>query len=217
LREAILKALDPNERDELLSLEGEAYMIYAVMTPGPRGRRYLELCDRGWARFLPRLAGGGLIATGRDAADPFGTRQVISADRWPYARLDYEKWTAIIGTATIVEVEIETVATLVICKPFRSVLLGEVNVRLHGNLFPLFLTLAEGAKKRRPLEKRDDLEKKHLGTNPDSRALAQNIFKIKRQMEKAGIDRDTVEALLINIPGQGYRLNILPEGITIEE
>jgi hypothetical protein len=215
LREAVLEALDPSERDELLGLEGEAYMIYAVMTPGPKGRRYLELCDRGWARLQPRLSGGGLIATGRDSADPFGPRQVIPADRWPYAILDYEKWTAKIGHVTIVEIEIATVATLFISKKFREVRLGSVNLQLHGNLFPLFLTLAEGAKQGRSLETLDDIRKKHYAPNADRRRPAQDIFKIKRQMESRGIDRDTVDALLINVPDKGYRLNIPSAGITI--
>jgi hypothetical protein len=218
LREAVLSALDPSEKAEFLSLEGEAYMIYALLSPGPRGRRYLELCDRGWARFMPHLAGGTFIARGRNAADPFSPLQVIPGDRWRYARVDYEKWTVRMGQATIIEVEILRTPALFISEKTQQVLFGSVDLQLRGNLFNVLLTIAEVAKAGDTdgLVTFDELKKKRYASNVSQQRIAQDVAKIKRKMEDRGIDRDSVEAALRSEPNVGYRLTIPTAGITIE-
>jgi hypothetical protein len=122
--------------------------------------------------------------------------------------LDFEKWTAKIGDVTITEIEISTIGGLHISKTFKQARVGTVNLSLRGRSFPLFLTLAQGAKLGRPLEPLDDLKKKHFGGSADERALARAISKLKQLMVDSGIDRATVDLLIVNERDQGSEISI---------
>jgi hypothetical protein len=214
LRDAVVEAADPAERAELLSLKGEAYMIYQVMTPGPKGRRYLELCDNAWARLERRLSSEEQLGTGCDPRDPFAPRRAVPADRWKYAQVDFEKWTARIGDVDIIEIEVSSVGLRVL-KSFRQVYWAGAKFKLSAGLFPIFLTLAEGAKDERTIEKAHDLKAKHFGMDADDGAVSLAIFRIKERMQRAGFDKATCDALILTEPGE-YRLRVPAAEISIE-
>jgi hypothetical protein len=214
LREAVLKVLEPTEREELIGLQGEAYMVYATMSPSPRGRRYLDLCAKGWAKLQPHLVSSELLGTGQDPRDPFGPRRPIPAERWPHATLNFEKWTVGIGGLTIVEVEI-TWGGLQIFVAFRRARLGPLDLELSPRSFDLLLMLAEGAMKGEPMVTLDQLKDRLLTKDHGEKALGQAIGRLRDDLERSGVTSRTVDKLIANVRGEGYRLNLPAAHISI--
>jgi hypothetical protein len=174
----------------------------------------LELCYKAWDALLPRLSSGECIGTGCAPGNPFARHQAIPASRWAYAEPNFEHWTIKIGNVDVIEIEISTVGGLHVYKSLRQTRLGTATFKL-GASFSLFLTLVDGAKSGRTLEPVEELKKKHFSGSTDPKVVGQGIFKIRQQMARAGIPRETIETLIINEVG-GYRLNIPPAEITIE-
>lgn len=212
LRNAVIAEADPAEREELLSLEGEAYMIYQVMTPGPKGRHYLELCSEAWAKLERHLSKGEVLGTGCDPRDPFGPRRAVPADRWKYAQIDFEKWTATIGEVEIIEIEVSAVGLRVV-ESARQVYWAGTAFRLGSKLFPIFLALSKAAKEGRAAATED---LRAMLAQKDEGAVSLAIFRIKEKMQSAGFDKATCDALILSEPSQ-YRLAVPPAEICIEQ
>lgn len=217
LRDALLELLESAEQVELGELEAiEAAGIYTGISLNPRKQRYLELCYKAWDALLLRLSKGECIGTGCAPGDPFADHQAIPARRWAYAKPDFERWTVNIANVDLTEIEVSTVGGLHISKRFSRVRLGATTFKV-GKYLPLLVSLAQGAKSGRPVEPLDELSQLHFSGNKDQKALGQGIFQIKHQMARAGIDEQTIELLIENVPGTGYRLNMPPAEITIED
>ena len=214
LREALLELLEPAEHAELNGLKREAFQLYRSVTPSRKKQRYLDLCDKAWGLLLPHLSNGEYICTGCDPRQPFASPQAVPASRWANAKVNYEHWTAKIGDVEVIEIEISTAGGLHISKRFDQVRLGKFTFRL-GAYLPLFVTLATGARALRQLEPLDELRDKHFPG--DDTALGLGIFRIKQQMSRAGMDDQTVDFLITNVPRAGYRLNMRPAEIAIED
>lgn len=211
LRDAVLHALGETERAELLSLVPEAYMIYELLSPGPKGMRYLELCGTGWTTLQQRLSEQKLVGTGCDPKDPFSPRRAIPSDRWKYAKINFEKWNARIGDIDVIEIEISSVG-LRLLKSIRRIYWGGASLKLGTTLFPIFLSLVEEAKENRGV-KIEHLMSKHSRDEP---AIRLAIFRIKEGMQTAGFDKATCDQLIATEAG-GYSLRVPAAEISIEE
>lgn len=214
LREALLESLEPEERAEFFGLQRATLGLYRYLTPSRKQQRYLDLCNKGWGLLLPHLSSGEYICTGCKPEDPFAPRRAIEADRWANAKINYENWRATIGDAAVIEIEISTIGGLHISRKSDQVRLGIFHFRLGVNL-PVFVTLAEGARASRPLVPLDELKQQHF--SGDDSALGLAIHRIKEQMSRAGMDKEIVDFLVRNEPRAGYRLNMPPAEIAIED
>ena len=211
LKEAVLNALDPAERAELLSLEPEAFMLYHSVSPNRRKRRYLELCGKGWSPVQHQLSTEKLIGTGCDPRNPFAPRQRVEASSMAactagFREMDRKNWrggdhrdrSLVRGSQNL--------------KSLNLFYLGGVPIKLTFRLFPVFLKLAEGARAGREFETLEDLMKGF----PDEGALRLAVHRIKERMQGAGFDRVTCDALIQTVP-RGYRLTIPSAEISFED
>ncbi len=216
LRDALLDLLEPAEQADLIKLEPKAAAnLYTALSLNREKQRYLELCNKAWDVLLPRLWSGECIGTGCAPGDPFAPHRAIPARRWAYANPNYKHWTVTIGNVELIEIEISTVGGLHVYKSLRQARLGTVTFKLGTNI-SLFLTLVDGAKSGRTLEPVEELKQKHFSASTDPKVVGQGIFKIRQQMIRAGVNKETADNLITNETG-GYRLNMPSAEITIED
>ncbi len=219
LREATLEALEPAERDELISLSPEAFKLHDVY-PGRRKRRYLELCNKGWAKVQPRLVTGELIAKGLDPHERSGRPEPIAEERWSHATINYETWAVQNYEVTFVQVEVSAVGGLHISEKPQKARFGAVDLDLEGRAFDVLLTLAKAAKLEsdNAMVSNVLLNKKHISANAGPRELPRVIFVIRRALiERAGMSPRDARTLVQNIPNKGYRLNMSPDEIFFDD
>src|SRR5262249_48592566 len=158
------------EREELISLSGRAYEIYELLSPSPGGRRYWDLCIKGWTQVQQRLTTGEFIATGLDPQDRSGRRWHIDTERWPYATVNYETWAVQIYAVTFVGIEVSTVGGLHISETSKKARLGSVDLDLQGRPFDVLLTLAKAVKSQPDAMVTNALlNKKHISGNAGPR------------------------------------------------
>lgn len=223
MKEALLAATEPDEASEIRQLEAGGYDAPIMILGGPetefdRGQSRLWSLRRSAENTLKaRLMTGELVATGRDARDPFASRQAIPADRWPYLVIDYAKSAVEAGQAQIVEVEISFDGALHISRQFRRARLGIVHLDLSDRSFDLLLTLAEGAGRGYPFVSLAELKARHFAKSRNPKALGQGMETLKKHIERSGIARNKAEELIGNVRGKGYQLNMRAAEIAIDD
>jgi hypothetical protein len=221
LREAVVRALSPADRFELERVQAAAFMLYGTMSPSADGRIYWELCCNGWARLLPHLRKRELLCTGRNKLDRFSPRRPLPAEwfpegpiEWgPRGILNFEKWEIQLDGLTVVDVEISW-GGLEIHETFRQARLGPISLKLSPRSFDLLLMLARAAHDGR-FATLGELTKELLAEHHGDKALGQAVSQLKNDLERSGVATQTVDQLISNLRGEGYRLNLPDTHISI--
>lgn len=222
LWEALLACAPADEATELSRL-GPGYGRYQMIIIGApetehdrTQARYSQYRARAEEKLRAKLGSGELLATGRDPRDPFAPRQKIDADRWPHVKIDFERAALEAGQVPIIEVEISRQGGLHMNTSFKRGRLGIIDLDLSGRSYDLLLTLAEGAQKGVPFVSLKELVKKHFDKATNDKALGQGIEHLRIQLGRK-IGRQAANALIVNVPRQGYRLNIPATEVRIED
>jgi DNA-binding winged helix-turn-helix (wHTH) protein len=75
--------------------------------------------------------------------------------------------------------------------------------------------LAEGAMKGEPMVTLDQLKDRLLTKDHGEKALGQAIGRLRDDLERSGVTSRTVDKLIANVRGEGYRLNLPAAHISI--
>jgi len=221
LRQAMLASTVSREAAEIRRLEGAGYGGPLFFVGGPETEsdrnqsRLWQLRIRADKALKARLLSGELVATGRDPRDPFSPRRPIAVDRWRYLECDYEKSAVEAEQTKIIEVEISLDGALHVSRRFRHARLGITPLDLSDRSFDLLLMLAERV--RDPFVPLKELEVRFYKDSTNMKALNQGMDDLKERLERSGVRHETVEQLIVNIRGKGYRLNMPPAEVLIED
>lgn len=237
LQEALLRWGNQAAVTEMLELKKKGYdapilVIGRTETEDDRKAfRYRKLRGDLEAEIMGLLQGGPLISTGYDSRSPIDALEsTIRADRWRVLTPNFDDSSAagkgfeITGILVSSLDSFRTPKEVILPEPPLQIARAARRARLYGrdlNLTPrsfdLLVLLAEGAIQGAvPVPKRN-LEGRLLPKDFSDKALGQMVNRLKNEMIKSGIDRESAQSLIANIRAVGYCLTLSSSDIRIED
>lgn len=217
-----------------LAEEGYDGPLIAILGPETEYERnvfrYRELRERLRTALVAKLRDGSLDATGYDSRAAIDAPPVaIPADRWRVLIPNFDDSSAADGGLSIRGILVSSSnhagapreaslpePQLRIAKAARRARLGGFDLKLTPRSFDLLVILAEGAIQGAvPVLKRH-LEDRLLRGNFSEKAIGQGINKLKSELTKSGVCRESAQSLIENVRAVGYRLTLPPPDIRID-